>query len=191
MSLINDALKRAKEAQRENTPSGVSPMRPVEVKRQERDFSLVLPVVIIFLIVAAFLFIGLAMARHTINNTDKKIAVAPTMTVSQPVAAAVAPAANPPPAVLPATNPPAPAAPVSAPAPPAEVVSPPAILTEPPKPTLVQGIAYDPVHPWAIINGKTVYVGDFVNGLRVAAISRNSVTLVGNGQTNALVVGQQ
>lgn len=184
MSLINDALKRAKEAQRENTPSGVSPMRPVEVKRQERDFSLVLPVVIIFLIVAAFLFIGLAMARHTINNTDKKIAVAPTMTVSQPVAAAVAPAANPPPAVLPATNPPAPAAP-------AEVVSPPAILTEPPKPTLVQGIAYDPVHPWAIINGKTVYVGDFVNGRRVAAISRNSVTLVGNGQTNALVVGQQ
>ena len=64
MSLINDALKRAKEAQRKETPSGGSPLWPVETnKRTERDFGLVLPVVIFFLVVAAIIFIGLAMAR--------------------------------------------------------------------------------------------------------------------------------
>jgi len=38
MSLINDALKRAKEAQRPPPQSGVPPMRPVEIKRKEQDF---------------------------------------------------------------------------------------------------------------------------------------------------------
>ena len=65
------------------------------------------------------------------------------------------------------------------------------INTDVSKPTMVQGIVYDPAHPWAIVNGKTVYVGDSVEGMRVTAISRNSITLVGNGRTNRLIVGQQ
>ena len=187
MSLINDALKRAKEAQRKETPSGGSPMRPVEAKPTERDFGLVLPVVIVLLVVTAIVFIGLAMTRQPATSTVKNIAAAPAIVPpqapTQTVAIAVVPATNPPPAALPV---PAPATS----APPAEVISPAPIKAEAPKPVRLQGIAYDPLISWAIVNGKTVYVGDFVNGMQVMTISRKSVTLVGNGQTNILVVGQ-
>jgi hypothetical protein len=183
MSLINDALKRAKEAQRPPPQSGVPPMRPVEIKRKEQDFSVALPVLIIFLIVTAFFFIGLAMAKkHTVIHREEKIVAAPAIASTHEVVAAVAPVANPPLSGSPAMNPPAS---------PAEGISPAAIKVEAPKPIRIQGIAYDPVFSWAIVNGKTVYAGDFVDGMRVTAISRNSITLVGNGQTNTLGVGQQ
>jgi hypothetical protein len=42
------------------------------------------------------------------------------------------------------------------------------------------------VHPYAIVGGKTVFVGDAVDGQRVTAISPDTLTLVGNGQTNQL-----
>jgi hypothetical protein len=167
MSLINDALKRAKEAQRKNIPSGVSPMRPIEVKREKRDLSWILPVVIILLILTAIFFIGLAMAKHTFKN----IVAAPEISTTQQVEAVIAPAPNPP------TPPP--------------VIGPAAIIsTDVPTQTRVQGIFNDPVHPWAIVSGRTVYIGDDVNGMRVTAISRNSVTFTGKGQTNTLIVGQ-
>jgi hypothetical protein len=168
MSLINDALKRAKDAQRKNTPpSGVSPMRPIEVKREERDLSWILPVVIILLILTAVFFIALAMAKHTF----KKIVATPEISTTQQVETVAAPAPNPP-------------------APP-EVIGPAAIIkTDAPAQMQVQGIVNDPAHPWAIISGRTVYIGDDVNGMRVTAISRNSITLTGNGQTNRLIVGQ-
>jgi hypothetical protein len=170
MSLINDALKRAKESQRKNTPpSGVSPMRPmrpIEVKREKRDLSWILSVVIILLILTAVFFIALTLAKHTVKN----IVAEPEISTTQQVEAVAAPAPNPP-------------------APPA-VIGPAAISTDVPVQTRVQGIFNDPAHPWAIVSGKTVYVGDFVDGMLVTAISRNSITLTGKGQTNTLIVGQ-
>jgi hypothetical protein len=163
MSKINDALKRAKNAQQKNTPySGVTPMRPIEEKKEERDYSWILPVVVILLIVVAVFFIALSLAKHTANS----IVAAPEIPSTQQVETVVAP--SPPPAVI----------------------GPAAINTSTPVPTRIQGIAYDPVHPWAIISGKTVYVGDSVDGMRVLAIAKNSVTLAGDGQTNKLYVGQ-
>jgi hypothetical protein len=222
MSLLNDALKRAKESQRSDAPSGVSLLRPVEVRRKDRDFSRVLPVLIIFVIVVALFFIWEAVARHTANSMTQTIAAVPETTAPQPVAAIITtpapnlPAApNPTVAASPAQNPPAPVLSVVAPAPAASVpvaatapavvatpstpsappvvavISPPAVPLAPLPPTLIQGIAYDSGHPWAIINGRTVYVGEYVSGMRVTDISRHSVTLVGYGQTNNLVVGQQ
>jgi hypothetical protein len=166
MSLINDALKRAKAAQQKNIPSGVTPMRPIESTRKERDFNLFVPVMIILLIVTAIFCVGLALAKHT----ARQIVIAPAISTPPQVEAVAAPAA---------------------PAPPPDVIGPGAINTDAPKPTRIQGIVSDPVHPWAIISGKTVYVGDLVEGMRVTAISRNAITLVGNGRTNRLVVGQQ
>ena len=65
-------------------------------------------------------------------------------------------------------------------------------ITDVPKPVIIlQGIVYDPVHPWAIVNGKSIYLGDNVSGMRVTKISRSSITLVGNGQTNIVYVGDQ
>jgi hypothetical protein len=164
MSLINDALKRAKNAQRKNTPSGVAPMRPIEPKDEERDFSWILPVVVILLIVVAVFFIALSVSTHTAKNIIATSDISTTQSVES-----VATPPSPPPAVI----------------------GPAAIANVPPAPTTrIQGVVYDPVHPWAIVSGKTVYVGDSVDGMRVTEIAKNSVTLTGNGQTNKLFVGQ-
>jgi hypothetical protein len=181
MSLINDALKRAKEAQQKSIPPVASPtpvpptaMPPMKVWRKRRDWSWILPVLTTLLILAAFFVFGLAMARRAV----KTIVTVPEVSTTQPVETVVA-------APLP-----------SAPAPPPPEAVVPATInntatTEAPEPPRIQGIAYDPVHPWAIVSGKTVFVGDSVNGMRVIAISRHSITLAGNGQTNRFIVGQQ
>jgi hypothetical protein len=182
MSLINDALKRAKEAQQKNTPPVAAPtpvqptaMPSMKVRRNRRDWSWILPVLTTFLILAAFFVFGLAMARRAV----KTIVTVPEVSTTQQVETVVA------------------APPPSAPAPPPpEAVAPATTInnmatTEVPEPPRIQGIAYDPVHPWAIVSGKTVFVGDFVNGMRVVAISRHSISLAGNGQTNRFIVGQQ
>jgi hypothetical protein len=162
MSKINDALKRAKDAQRQNTPSGMTPMRPIEEKKEERDLTWILPVVVILLIVVAVFFIALSLAKHTANS----IVAAPDLSNTQQVEAPTVPSM------------------------PSAPIGPAAINTSTPAPTRIQGIAYDPVRPWAIISGKTVYVGDSVDGMRVLAIAKNSVTLTGHGETNKLYVGQ-
>jgi cytoskeletal protein RodZ len=166
MSQINDALKRAKNAQSKNSPqSGVAPMRPIEPRKEERDYSWVLPVVIIVLVAIAVFFIAMFLALHKVRN----IVAGPENSGTQAVENVSVPAP---------------------PVPPPAVIGPGAINTAPPAATQVQGIFYDPVHPWAIVSGKTVYVGDSVNGMRVTAIARNAITLTGNGQTNKLYVGQ-
>jgi hypothetical protein len=193
MSLINDALKRAKESQRNDVPSsGVSPMRPVEMNAKEREFHFVLPVTIFFLIAAALVLIGMALAGHARKIPAEKLVAAPVV-VPKPEAVAAVPSVTnaPAPAALP-TNPPAVSTPVvasvSAASPAAATNS--VVTSPPPKPLRLQGIAYDAVNPSAIIGGKAVYVGSFVDGMRVTAISPNSVTLAGNGRTKTLVVGE-
>ena len=170
MSLINDALKRAKNAQQKDAPpSGARPMLPVETHREERDFNLFLPVLIILLVITAIFFISLSLADHT----EKKIANAPMVHATQQVETVEAPMPDPNAVIGRAavnTNTPAPPPP-------------------PPVPIQIQGIVYDPVRPWAIVNGKTVYIGDLVNGKRVTAIARSTITLVGNGETNTLGIG--
>jgi hypothetical protein len=165
MSMINDALKRAKESQRKNNPSGGAPLRPIEVREEERNYNWILPAIIVLLIVVAVFFIALSVSTHKV----KAIIAAPEISTTQQVE----------PAPVTAT-----------PVPPPGVIGPAAIINDVPKQVRVQGIFYDPVRPWAIVGGKTVYVGDDVDGMRVAEILRNSITLAGNGQTNKLLVGQ-
>jgi len=55
-----------------------------------------------------------------------------------------------------------------------------------PAPPRLQGILYSRTRPCAMISGKTLYVGDMLEGMRVAAINHEGVTLVGAGQTNVL-----
>jgi hypothetical protein len=147
MSLINDALKRARQQQK-NPPPGVPPLRPFEPKNSGDAPQWILPSVIIFLIVAACFFIGFAMARHHVTQIES----APEAgAVTQQVEAVPAPV------VIAPTN--------------VEPVIPPEAMFK------VQGIAYDPTRPWAIVNGKTVFVGDRVGNFRVKEINRNNVTL--------------
>jgi hypothetical protein len=193
MSLINDALKRAKESQQKDTPPGMSPLRPVETNQPEREFNLVLPVVITFLVVAALALIGLSLVGRAHKIPDEKLAAAPVV-VPKPEVASIVPLVTnaPAPAALP-TNPPAILIPIVAAvsaAPPVAATNPVVTNPPPPKPLRLQGIAYDAAHPSAIIGGKAVYVGSLVDGMRVTAILPDSVTLAGNGHTKTLVVGE-
>jgi hypothetical protein len=54
-----------------------------------------------------------------------------------------------------------------------------------PEPRL-QGILLATARPCAIVDGKTVFVGDWVSGQRVAAISKGFVTLQNGTETNIL-----
>ena len=63
----------------------------------------------------------------------------------------------------------------------------PAAPAAPPPPRL-QGVVYNPRRPSAVISGKVLFIGDRFGASRVAAISPNSVTLIGGGQTNVLTM---
>jgi hypothetical protein len=87
------------------------------------------------------------------------------------------------------TNPSAPSATVSSkPDPMPSAATPPSAAPSGPRPIRLQGIVYDPTRPSAMINGKTLFVGDRLGAMQVVAIDRNSATLVGGGQTNLLTL---
>ena len=207
MSLINDALKRAQESQRPVTASGMTPIPIAHTRPKERPFISRMVVVVIFLLLsAAFAFIGLAMTGRltTKNNiapqTPRPSPAPAVAAAARPVAASpivatapVAPVQSAPPPVVAAVA----AAASIQPVPSAAVVAPAHLAPAPPLLPLVlpdtlhvQGVGYDPVHPWAIVSGRTVYIGDQVKGVFVMAITRNSVTFGSHGQTNLLFVGQ-
>ena len=189
MSLINDALKRAQEAQRPDRPSSVSSIRIIEAQPEKSPLTGRILVVIIFLLLAAaFAFFGLALTGRLAKKkmADAQVSAprpAATPAPSAPVTAQpVAPAA-----VVAAPVQPAPAKVATVPAPAPVPALPPLVL---PEDLHVQGLAYDPVRPWAIVSGKMVYVGDVVKGVRVMTITRDCVVFGNNGQTNLLYVGQ-
>jgi len=59
---------------------------------------------------------------------------------------------------------------------------------EPPKPAKpkLQGISYNPTRPSAVINGRTLYVGDRMGEYNVREITKDAVTLVSATQTYVL-----
>lgn len=195
MSLINDALKRTKDAQQQNPPppSGppLKPADPAEAKTASNAKTL------LYIMVACVVF-GNALLFFAMSGKKSKPAETSKLGAPTPVAA---PPTNPAPV---AVVPPAPAPevmenvkreaatavvvpPVIATNPPVEqpvAVAPP----EPPKPAplKLQSIIFNASRSSAMISGKFVFVGDKVQGYRVTAIDQETVTLIGNGQTNVL-----
>jgi hypothetical protein len=162
MSLINDALKQARQSQQPNQPpSGQQPLRPVELEpRRAADW--LLPLSVIALAGVAAYFIGLALARHKPSTSAK----APVISVKQPAIAAVAtnspPASNSLAAIVPAVS-----------------------------EMKLQGVVSG-AKSWAIVDGKTVFVGDSVGGFRVKEIAPNSITLESpDGSLQKLGLGGQ
>jgi hypothetical protein len=49
---------------------------------------------------------------------------------------------------------------------------------------------FHPTRPSAMISGRLLFVGDKAGEFRVTAISQDSATLVGGGQTNLLKLSQ-
>jgi MSHA biogenesis protein MshK len=86
-----------------------------------------------------------------------------------------------------AEAPPAPrvAAPASAPAPQKQAA--PTTLAKAVVPKLkLQGIFYRPNNPSAMVNGKTLFIGDSIDGAKVTAIEADSVTIEMDGESREL-----
>lgn len=185
MSLVNDALKRAKEAQQKTPPTAPGPqLRPAEptpTPPTGRGTAMLVPIILVLIAVVGFVLIWPA-RRRAVELPQKVEAKAPPANSPVETKPPVQPAAISIPNT--AVTPPATQKPAASPTAPAPTVS----IPSSPK---LQAIFFTPGHPSAIINGKTVRVGDMIKGFRVAAITQTSATLVNTTQTNVMTLEEQ
>jgi len=215
MSLVNDALRRAKEAQEQVSPPPPSQMqfRPVEPEQRVRHgLGLVVPATLAVVALLALVLVWQWAHRHTAKEPQEARAVTRTAahtTTPQMVSASAAvttPAPAPPLQPSPRQQPES--LPISATGA-ADTLAAPASVTPtsslvateqeseatnsaaiapPPKlaPLRLQAIIFNPKRPSALISGKTLFIGDKLGDSRVVAIDQESATLVGGGRTNVL-----
>ena len=207
MSLINDALKKAREAQLSAPapPASEPHFRPADPEQPARyGLGIAVPVALCLVALGSLALVW----RVSRQPSGDQVPRVEAKTPATPAAADAAP-----PAQLPATaqaampadqlvakaehNSTAPAtnvAGISAPiagvtavatVTPATNTAPGAVVPARPPPKL-QGIVFNPRRPSALIDGKTLFVGDRLGAFRVAAISHDTVTLAGTGVTNVL-----
>jgi hypothetical protein len=203
MSLINDALKRAKQAQTHTPPVGISApqLRPVEAGVRERPSrGLMLPISIVAIIVIASIF---ALTRF--REGGQKLSANKPADMPRPIEVPKQPE----PAATVNSSPPAT---TSKEAPEQVTFGPPSgstssksenklpavdslsvsVPTVPagPAPLKLTGILFHPTHPAAMIAGKTLYLNDKLGEWQLVAINRESATLAHAGQTNVLTLPQ-
>jgi len=96
MSLINDALKQARQAPPRNPPNSLPPLQPAHHNESSPTAVWLVPAVIIFLVFAAIFFIGWAAAHRTVHSIitapDPDATTQQVEVVSAPVAVPVEPA---------------------------------------------------------------------------------------------------
>ncbi len=200
MSLINDALKRARQVQNPSPaphipgpPAEENDAAPVESENRSGVFGTA-GLVSVVLIGLALLWLSLRGGSHepeTVQARTQDVAVAPQKP-STPEAAAAAATAPGEPAPAPAAAPAHSAIPNTQPTISA-VATAQATVVQPvpaPPPLKLQAVIFNPRRPSAIINGKTLFVGDRFDDMRVFSITADTVTLVGGGTTNRLRLSQ-
>jgi len=216
MSLINDALKRAKQAQGQ-TPPPIAPgpqLRPVEPLAAASHSTRLAGPVLTVAVIGLALFLAW---RLLFTNGSVK----PAVVVQQvPAIAVAAPQPAPIEQQVPVRTVEA-AATVQPSSPAATTLGKPAEVPfstsnnvestrgavptdiavtvvptnaptapEKPAPPKLQGIMYQPGRPAAMISGKMVFIGDKFGAWRIAAIDQESATLISAGQTNILTLPQ-
>lgn len=168
MSLINDALKRAKRSQQQRPPESPAtpPLPPLTAPVQSEPHSNAGWIFLVILLISiACFFVGMAIATRK--------PVMETTVVTNIVQVAAAPVA---PKIIPLQTNTAPA-----PAPP----------SPPPSPLRLEGIFYNASAPQAIVNGQTVYAGDNVDGFHIKKISKDTVSLIApDGTEKTLALGK-
>lgn len=170
MSLINEALKRAKEAQPKTPPGGAPPLPPVELPSRGGNSTWILILAAVLFLAAIGFLLSATFSRH------KAAVPAAALPAPEPVIVAQAKPEQ--------TNPPEIAKTPAASAP-VETVK---IGEHLPK---VQGILFDAVHPVAIVDGKMKRVGDYDGKYLVEEISRDSVTFQrADGSREKLHIGE-
>jgi hypothetical protein len=215
MSLINDALKRARQTQQEAAPAAPPNLqfRPVEPAQRvvRHGVGLMLPIAFAVIALLGLLFLWQVQknapnkSADTSNETtvvahareipeNPPLATAPVVSLTEQtkssvrsplplqtrVASSVVPVAN--------------ADDISAPS--AKVqensssAATPGADTGPakPAPLKLQAIVFNPSRPSAIINGRTLFIGDKMGTFRVVAIGEDTATLAGSGLTNVLTL---
>jgi len=190
MSLINDALKRATEAQPAGkpTPEMETTMKPAPQR------TVGLPVyftpVLLFIVSGAcwFLIKGWDIRRQSIGPTvpvqAREAEGIPDMPASEgaelPIPENRQFALN---------DGPSPSGPLrAATGASAEIPSVSTVTDEAPASFKLQGIFYRPANPSAVVNSKTVFVGDRIANAKVKAIDHQSVTLDVAGETKVLTL---
>lgn len=191
MSLVNDALKRAKQAQKKTSqnPEEGPQLKPLEIAPPRRGGMELLVPALIFLIVAAGIYFFSQLMRQHGSETPaaapapKEVTTAPALPV--PALKVAARETAPPQNAAQQSSTITVIATESKPSAPSSIVV--TADAPAPKPALkLQAVFYDAQHPSAIIAGKTLFVGDRINGYRVAVITRLSVTLISATETNVL-----
>jgi hypothetical protein len=219
MSLINDALRQASQAHKEQAglppqpanPTGPPPLPPVLQAAPLSPWPALLKVLGVVVLVIVLGGAGVLVLRKVWVSHRVEV-VAKTNPPSQPVPQAQATTTRPVKAVTPPVTPPAvkqvlPAvssasntvvvtAPQPTPTPPVAAVK----ATTPREPALaptnvaqvkwpalrLQGLFFHPPNSSVVINNKTLFVDDDIQGVKVAQIDRMGVILLMNGQTNVL-----
>jgi hypothetical protein len=183
MSLINDALKRAQEAQSQTqaAPQPGPAMRPAEPTSYAwHGVGLMVPAALA-LVAVLILFLVWELSRKGSEKPQEVRAAAGT----NPQTEVAQPAPVSPPVTETAPRPPAPGTPAVV----AEgATNAPVISIEPTPAPKLQAVIFNPRNPSAVINGHTVFRGDRFGAFRVTKITVDSATLVGEGQTNVLML---
>jgi len=195
MSLINDALKRASQTEK-NRPrpaASATGMEPTPMARGSRLTTILLLVVVVALLLAGWFFWQWWMARnnlggiHVVNNAaPTTVAHTSLQPVATPKAAPVAVAATVNPVPVPAAKPV-----VAAPVVSSNVPSTVANFRPTPWPVDLKlgGIFYNKTNAHALINGNLCGVGDDIQSVVVKEIDKDKVTVEWNGHTRVLLIG--
>jgi hypothetical protein len=197
MSLINDALRRASQTEKDrprqaSTPTGMEPTPPV---RNSRLSVVLIAVVLVALVLAGWFFWRWWNARNAANDAAMTAVAPPVMARVLPPAAVPKPAPVAP--VEPATPAPAPAVvahetPVVAP-PPATPARLPDVASYSPTPWPVdlklRGIFLSKTNSQALINGNLYSVGDDIQGVTVKKIEKDRVTVEYDKRSRVLIMG--
>jgi len=215
MSLINDALQRAKEAPppKTHTLSSCQITPPPEGTTKKLSVLIVLGIVGLAFVIGmvTVLFVqGLGKSPKnspssealpvTARSVDVESAPAiAERTATQP-SAPIAEATTESNAALPAPHPSPESAPSSAVAQKVVVSAPPTIMAQATESSVVadasatfpalrlQGIVFRRINPSVMINNKTLFVGETVDEVTVKEIQRESVTLEWRGETKTLTL---
>ncbi len=175
MSLINDALKKASQSGGAPTAETAEPLRPAVHNDPSRwPLFVVPPLVLLVLGLGALLLMrGWQGTRQNPLPVAGREAAPAVSNETAPVAATPVASAVPNPALATVTN----------------TVTMAAAPEVPTFPKLrLQGIFWRPSRPSAMINNKTLFVGDKVEKAQVTAVDQESVTVVWNGEERVLTL---
>ncbi len=189
MSLINDALRRASQTDKNRAPPAAGPSGMTPAPARERSKTpLILGAVVALLAVAAGWLIWRALAVER-QERQERVVVAPAAPVVAKAPASVISAAERAAEVVPKAEAPRAAAEAGK----VEVAVAATAMASPaprPFPSLkLQAIFFNRSNPHALINGRTVGEGDEVLGTRVKRIEAEKVTVEWEGETKALEMG--